>query len=148
DTGCFGVTSFQLFLNQPLLLTTPSMLSVCETELPNDATEVFDLTSKDEEILGPFGVGQGYTVEYFVSEADRDNNIPIPNPESYINTVNAQTIYVLVTSPEGCRSYTTLTIRVLPTPSPNFNPEPLVLCDDNNSPDAVEVFDLTDAEAD
>ncbi|MBE1615953.1 hypothetical protein IDF54_13910, partial [Flavobacterium sp. SaA2.13] len=124
------------------------MLTLCNSALPNDATEIFDLTVKDEEILGPFGVGQGYTVQYYESQADRDNNIPIVDPTQYENTANAQTLFVMVTSPEGCKSYTTLTIKVLPLPTPNFNPEPLVLCDDNNSPDAVEVFDLTDAEDD
>ncbi|WP_188622031.1 T9SS type B sorting domain-containing protein, partial [Flavobacterium suaedae] len=43
---------------------------------------------------------------------------------------------------------TTLTIKVLPLPTPETNPAPLVLCDDNNSPDGEEEFNLTDAEDD
>ena len=149
ESGCFGISSFQLLLNQPLAITMPSVLSLCETDPDtNDATEVFDLTVKNNEILGPFGVGMGHTVEYFLSEEDRDNGNPIPNPEAFTNTENAQTLFVLVTTPEGCRSYTTLTIKVLPLPTPNMNPEPLALCDDTNSPDGEEEFDLTLAQDD
>ncbi|QYJ68649.1 choice-of-anchor L domain-containing protein [Flavobacterium litorale] len=147
-TECFGISNFQLFLNQPLLLTTPSILTLCNSELPNDATETFDLTVKDEEILGPFGIGQGYTVTYYESEADQETGAAIPDPTQYENTDNAQTLYVTVTSTDGCESYTTLTIKVLPLPTPNQEPDALVLCDDNNSPDGEEEFNLFDAEAD
>ena len=61
-TACFSVTSFQLELDQPLLLTTPTVLAICNEELvngQNDGMAEFDLTVKDEEILGPQGIGQG-----------------------------------------------------------------------------------------
>lgn len=147
---CFSISSFFIHLDEPLLLETPSPLTVCNTELPNDAQEVFDLTSKDDEILGEFGIGQGYTVQYFESQDDVDNNNPIDNPQAYTNPAgeNPKTLFVVVTTDEGCRSYTTLTIRVLPLPQPDTTPDALVLCDDNGNGDGVEEFDLTDAEWD
>jgi valyl-tRNA synthetase len=148
-TECFGITSFMLEVQAPLALTTPPMFTICNSALPNDAIETFDLTTQYDIILGPQGVGQGYTVEFFETEQDRENGIAIPNPESYENEVfGVQTLYVTVTTDEGCRSYTTLTIKVLPLPEPNTEPEALVACDDNASPDGLEFFDLTDAEAD
>ncbi|MEL1243756.1 choice-of-anchor L domain-containing protein [Flavobacterium sp. DGU11] len=156
DTECFSITSFDLELNEPLLLETPTMLVLCNEDLPNDGITIFDLTTKDEEILGEFGIGQGMTVTYF--EQDPRTVVsaaPIQNPEAYQNSEpnvmpinNPRTLYVMVTTPEGCKSYTTLTIKVLPLPQPDINPDPLVLCDVNGSPDGKEIFDLTDAESD
>jgi len=155
-TECFSVTSFELELNKPLLLTTPTILAVCNEELPNDHIAVFDLTTKDEEILGVFGVGVGNTVAYYeLDPRTTTGATPIANPEAYTNpgpptapVTNPMTLYVMVTTPEGCKSYTTLTIKVLPLPQPDTNAAPLVLCDDNNSPDGEEIFNLTDAAAD
>ncbi|RYY56184.1 MAG: T9SS type B sorting domain-containing protein, partial [Chitinophagaceae bacterium] len=147
---CFGITSFILEIGTPHQLIQPAQYSVCnEVESSDDNQTVFDLTTRDNEILGPFGVGQGYTVEYFESQADMDNNNPITNPATYTNppTQNPKTLFVRVTTQEGCRSYTTLTVKVMPLPTPNLNPTPLELCDDNNSPDGIEEFDLTAADA-
>ncbi|AWH84816.1 hypothetical protein HYN59_06615 [Flavobacterium album] len=161
DTECFSVTSFQLELNKPLLLTTPTILAVCNesltapdgTYIGNDGIAQFDLTTKDDEILGQFGIGQGMTVTYFEIDPRVDPTaLPIDNPEAYTNPVppagNPKTLYVMVTTPEGCKSYTTLTIKVLPLPVPDENPDPLILCDVNGSPDGQEIFDLTEAAAD
>ena len=143
-TGCYSIASFTLHINTPLALTQPPVYSICNEALPNDATAVFDLTAMDDIILGPFGVGLGYTVNYYEPGATE----PIANPESYTNPSSPLTLTVEVITTEGCRSYTTLTIKVLPLPTPNTEPDALVLCDDNNSPDGVEAFNLNDAAAD
>ncbi len=154
DTECFTTASFQLELNQPLLLTRPTVLAVCDIldSDGNNAMTTFDLTVKDEEILGQFGIGQGMVVEYFVNDPRLDPAATaIPNPESYVNgppMVNPQTLYVRVTTPDGCLSYTTLTIKVLPLPVPDENADPLRQCDVNSSPDGMEIFNLSDAAAD
>ncbi|AWH85374.1 hypothetical protein HYN59_09725 [Flavobacterium album] len=160
-TECFSVTSFDLELNMPLLLTQPTMLTVCNeslyapdgTYIGNDGIAQFDLTTKDEEILGQYGIGQGNTVAYYELDPRVTSDVtPIPNPETYTNPAppagNPKTLYVMVTTPEGCKSYTTLTIKVLPLPQPDQDVEPLELCDVNGSGDGQEIFDLTDAETD
>jgi gliding motility-associated-like protein len=146
-TGCFNITSFELEVNSPLALTRPTAYVVCDDALPNDARAEFDLTTKNNEILGPGGVGLGYTVTYFESLSDRNANIPIADPEHYTNPAgqNPKTLQVMVTTDKGCRSYTTLTIKVSPLPTPEFNPAPLEECDDDT--DGQARFDLTDAEA-
>ncbi|MEP5207649.1 T9SS type B sorting domain-containing protein, partial [Nonlabens ulvanivorans] len=56
------------------------------------------------------------------------------------------TLYAVVTdSNTGCTDMVTLTIRVLPNPTPTLseNIPDLELCDDFNTGDGVEVFDLT-----
>lgn len=147
---CYSLTSFVLILHQPLFLITPSILAVCNEALPNDALAVFDLTTKNNEILGPLGIGQDFTIAYY--EIDPRTNptaLPIADPTAYmIPTKGAKTLFVVVTSEEGCKSYTTLTLKVLPLPVPDTTPNDLVVCDDKNSPDGIEEFDLTEAEDD
>ncbi|MEN0057130.1 MAG: hypothetical protein AAGC65_25860, partial [Mucilaginibacter sp.] len=148
DTHCFSVESFTLIINTPLVLTTPTPFVKCNEALPNDGQTEFDLTQKDDEILGAAGQGQGYTVQYYESDP-KTGAAPIANPTNYTNPAvpNPKTLYVKVTNDLGCVSYTTLTIKVLALPVPDTTPDPLVMCDDN-APDGTEVFDLTQAEAD
>jgi hypothetical protein len=144
STGCYAVGSFYLVINTPLALITPTPLKVCDNDAnPNDQSTVFDLTLKDLEITQG---SPGAVVTYYPSFADAQAGInPIINPTTYLNTIPAvQTVGVTVTSPDGCVSVTTLEIRVLAIPTPNFNPPALVpQCDVNNPGDMLEVFDLT-----
>ncbi|QBZ98742.1 T9SS type B sorting domain-containing protein [Flavobacterium sangjuense] len=146
-TGCYNVGSFQIEINTPLLLTTPTPLSVCDADdVPNDQLYVFDLTIKNTEI----NQATGYTVTYYPSllDAQNDTNV-ITTPTAYlIQNPPVQTLGVVVTTADGCTSITTLDIRVLSIPTPNRNPTPLApKCDDNNPGDMMEVFDLTVNEA-
>ncbi len=147
-TECFIVTSFKLFVDRPQELAHATPLIVCD-ELPNDNKALFDLTSKDDEILTPTGIGEQNLVQYFILEADRDAAINwITTPEAFENTVAGyQTLYVLVTTPQGCISKETLTLIVNPSPNPNINPLTLELCDSHDATigDGIEEFDLTDA---
>jgi gliding motility-associated-like protein len=144
-TQCFNIGSFLLEIDTPLLLTTPTPLSVCDDDAaPNDQHYVFNLTVKDAEI----NQGTGYTVTYYPSLLDAQNNtgaISAADAVAYINIPPAvQTLGVVVTTTAGCQSITTLDIRVLPIPTPNTNPTPLApKCDDNSPGDMMEVFDLT-----
>ena len=143
-TQCFAIGEFQLLVNRPLALTTPIPLSVCDSDAnPNNLYTTFDLTIRNNSITQ----GQlGYTVTYYPSYPVTSTSIAIANPTSYTNTIPAvQTLGVMVTSPQGCKNYTTLDIRVLPIPNPNFtNIPPLPpQCDINNTGDMLEVFNLT-----
>jgi gliding motility-associated-like protein len=142
QSGCYSITSFTLHLNLPLTLATNLLWSKCNEDLPNDGKAEFNLRDKENDILGPFGVGQGYIVAYYTDAA---HNNPIADPEHFTNTENAQTVFVVVTSPQGCVSTGSLTLRVLALPQPNMTPQPLVKCDDNGNNDHQEEFDLTDA---
>ncbi|HEY0110493.1 MAG TPA: hypothetical protein VGB67_12725, partial [Fibrella sp.] len=151
-TGCRNTGCFTLSVNAPLVLTTPSALAMCDYE-PNTTSfpqEVFDLTIKDAEILGAAGVAGGYTVQYFVTQADMFANQNAISPATaYPNITNAQTLWVAVTGPDptNCRSFTTMTIHVYPLPQPLLDPQEIEVCDDT-APTGTEPFDLTINEED
>jgi len=143
-THCFEIGTFQLEVNTPLALITPLPLSVCDSDTnPNNLFTTFDLTIRNNTITQGL---LGYTVTYYPSYPVTSTSIAIANPTNYINTIPAvQTLGVMVTSPEGCISYTTLDIRVLPVPNPNTANIPALTpqCDVNNTGDMLEVFNLT-----
>ena len=145
-TGCYKIGTFTLTVNAPLALTTPTPLSMCDDGPTSTLPQVvFDLTVKNDEIVGPGNIAAGYTVAYYVSQADQQAGINAITPATaFTNTSNAQTLYVAVTGPNptNCRSFTTLTIRVIPLPVPLLDAPELIVCDDN-APTGTEQFDLT-----
>jgi gliding motility-associated-like protein len=141
---CFSVGSFELIINAPLVLPTPAPLNVCDADAnPNNQYTAFDLTVRNTVITG----GQlNMTITYYPTYPVTASSVAIPNPTAYTNISPAvQTLGVMVTTPDGCKSYTTLDIRVLPIPVPNLNGiRPLTpQCDVNNTGDMLEIFDLT-----
>ena len=145
-TGCFNIGTFEIIVNIPLSLTTPTPLSLCDDDTnPNDQFHSFDLRVRDVMITQGL---PGYTVTYYPSYALAQGGNPanaIATPTAYTNTSPAvQTLGVVVTSAAGCQSVTTLDLRVLPIPTPNTNPPSLgAQCDNNNPGDMQEVFNLT-----
>eukprot|EP01038_Epipyxis_sp_PR26KG_P018557 gene18557-26220_t len=141
-TNCFTVGSFQLQVNTPIVLTTPTLYSLCDSDaVPNNQYSVFDM-------LGFVGTVPGHTLEFFF---DANYTQLISNPSAFQNTnAGSQTVHIVATNTAtGCKSYTTLTIQVLPIPTPrtNLTTMPLVKCDDVNPNDGYEIFDLTIHEA-
>jgi hypothetical protein len=120
-TDCYNVGSFQIIINTPLQLTTPTPLSVCDDDTnPNNQYHIFDLTVKNAQITQNL---LGYTVTYYPSLAlaQAGGATTITTPTAYTNgPPGVQTLGVVVTNNEtGCKSITTLDIRVLPIPLPN-----------------------------
>ena len=101
--------TFNLTVHSAPAINAPTPLTLCNEMLPNDGLTTFDLTTKNNEITGTC---LGCTVEYF---QQGDNN-PIAMPTAYVNTTSPQTLSVKVTSVDGCTSFTTLTLKVLPLP--------------------------------
>ena len=146
--GCITTGSFNVLVNPLPVIATPSPLELCDDDFYGsmDGFLEFDLTLKDNEIT----IGDGsLVVSYFETNAEAQSNTNQINPATaYTNTTNPQTIFVRVTNGDtGCFSFTTLTLRVQPNPTPQ-TPMPIVLCDDVNPGDNVETFDLTIREAD
>ncbi|NQX76283.1 T9SS type B sorting domain-containing protein, partial [Gilvibacter sp.] len=147
-TGCASVGSFELIVSLPPVIAAPGDLDAlerCDDETA-DGFASFDLTQAEDDItLG----APGLLVQYYTTETDAQNDTDAIDPATdYTNTVNPQTIWVRVTDGDtGCVSFTTLTIRVLPNPSPNTNPDPIEVCDEVTVGDGIEVIDLTQREA-
>src|SRR5690606_307515 len=101
--GCYSIVVLSLEVRLSPVVSEPSALRACAG--PN-GTAVFDLTSREDEIL--FGLdGSLYDVYYYEEESDAilagnlaltdpDFSAAIGNPLSYTNLTNPQTIYVLV----------------------------------------------------
>ncbi|WP_412561736.1 choice-of-anchor L domain-containing protein [Winogradskyella sp. MIT101101] len=151
-TGCQDTGEFELQVQLPPEPVQPTPLEECDDlgESPGDEMTEFDLTVKDAEITDGNG---SWSVTYYETNADAQAEMnAIPDPTQYTNTsvnglpANPQTLYVVVTDTDtGCVAYTTMTIRVLPnpTPTPSDQLPDLELCDDINTGDGVEEFDLT-----
>ena len=147
-SGCINTGEFELIVNPLPVIVQPTPLELCDDDYyaASDGIQTFDLTVKDTEITSGDG---SLLVSYYETqaEAQADSNAITP-ANAYPNTVNPQTIYVRVTDGDtGCYTFTTLTLRVLPNPTPQ-TPLPIILCDDVNSGDGVEMFDLTVREMD
>ncbi|QCE41978.1 T9SS type B sorting domain-containing protein [Psychroserpens sp. NJDZ02] len=154
--GCVTTGQFEIRVDFPPVLVQPTPLAICD-ELDanyyenNDDMATFDLTLKDDEITAG---DVSWIVAYYVTQADAQADVNvIADPTMYTNMMvganpaNPQTVYVRVTdSNTGCFSFTTLTIRVLPNPTPLENPDNIELCDDVaivGPNDLIEIFDLT-----
>lgn len=141
-TGNFDTTSFNLTINPTPPDLGPFEMMLCDDDLQGstltDEISTFDLTSMHNEITNG---DPALAVEWFFSYADEAADIPIPNPSAFQNINTPQTVIGRVTSALACKTLVTLTLIVLPNPSPNMNPTPLEVCDDNN--DGVASFDLT-----
>ncbi|WP_179376654.1 T9SS type B sorting domain-containing protein [Winogradskyella wichelsiae] len=150
--GCYKITSLELIVNALPEAIQPTELNLCDDlgEMPGDNFTVFDLTVKDDEIIGD---NASWSVAYYETNADAQSQTNvIADPTQYTNTsvggldANPQTLYAVVTDTDtGCVDYVTLTIRVLPNPTPALSEDipNIELCDDVNTGDGVEVFDLT-----
>jgi len=146
NNGCVNVGEFNLIVGLPPVIIQPTPLEKCDDEVADQITE-FDLTIKNDEITAG---NIDWEVIYYETQEDALSGINnIENPESYTNTAlggnaaNPQTLHVAVINNEGCVAYTTLTIRVLPNPTPSTDPADIELCDYDNPGDQIEVFDIT-----
>ena len=145
-TECFKAVALPLIVNPLPVIVLPTPLELCDDAVADQRT-IFDLTDKNLEITD--GDGSLEVVCYTTLLDAQDATNAIADPTAYTNTAispaaaNPQTLHVRVSDLDtGCYVLTTLTIRVLPNPTPNLNPDNLIACDDTNSGDGLEVFNL------
>ena len=125
----------------------PSDLMVCDDD--NDGFSTFDLSQQDFVILGTQNP-LNFSLAYYETIADAENNVnPIANAFAYMNIVaDAQVIYARLENLEtGNADLTNFYLFVNPSPTPVLDPDDLILCDETNTGDGQEVFDLTINEA-
>ncbi|MEM0519464.1 T9SS type A sorting domain-containing protein [Aequorivita flava] len=141
-SGDYDTTNFELIINPTPPNLGPFEIMLCDDELQGststDTISTFDLTANNQVITGG---DPTLTVTWFLSFADEAANIPIPNPTTYQNIATPQTVIGRVENTFGCKTLVALTLSVWPNPSPNANPTPLIVCDDDN--DGFAAFDLT-----
>ncbi len=142
--NCFRYTKFSITLNPLPILVNIAPITLCDEGVNRkDGFTTFDLSETTKLLTNN---QSGYQTNYFISDelAKAGDVSKAINTASFTNTVNPQVLYVRVKNTEtDCLSYTTITLRVLPNPSPE-TPTPIELCDVNATGDGVEFFDLTE----
>ncbi|WP_121667039.1 PKD domain-containing protein, partial [Mesonia aquimarina] len=126
---CYNLTDFTLE-------TTPVTVGVVSDKYACDGgttgTASFDLTDSDNEALSGQSP-QDYTLSYYASQTDLDNDNAIATPTAYENTSNPQEIFVRVSADAiaDCTASTSFMIETVPS-APIGSPTPLVACDTDN----------------
>src|SRR5690606_4867478 len=144
--SCNRIMSFTIKVNLPTAINQPTPIVKCDDNLPNDGQSVFDLTIREPQILPAQATDT--EIKYYLSLQDAQNDInEITNPSSYTNISNPQTIHIAVTNQWGCKSYTTLTIRVLPLPNISTLPAVLEACENPALGAGMAMFNLEDIES-
>ncbi|ARV09601.1 hypothetical protein BTO05_08095 [Winogradskyella sp. PC-19] len=138
---CFNAIdmSFQLIVNPNPVIFEPDAIEICSVEV----NTIYDLTERESQITGN---DTSVTINYYETQTDLDNNIPINDPQNYLNTQLSRDIIVVVTNGNNCTSQETLTL--ITTLYDNYNTSllPLEECEVDN--DGFDNFDITRAESD
>ncbi|WP_339753991.1 choice-of-anchor L domain-containing protein [uncultured Winogradskyella sp.] len=115
-----------------------SDFELCD-DLSNNGIEIFDLTTKDSEVLASVPTSN-YTISYHYLDVEAQNGInAINNPIQ--NTTNPQIIYTRIEDTDnGCLAFSTINLIVNPLPS-IVDPSPLMVCDDQTA-DGFTTIDL------
>ena len=140
-TDCFDITPFQLIVEDvPVIANELEDLLVCDTQ-ENDGLFIFNLTINESLAIGS---QTGVSVTFHLTEEDASDTInPIPNPDSFENTISPQIIYVRIAQDDDmlCDTIDSFFIQVFDQPIvPSL--DDLVACDDSSN-DGVLLFDLT-----
>ena len=127
----------------PVLGAGPFELAACDDDQGGstltDGLSTFDLTDLNGAITLD---DDSLSVFYFASLADQADGNPIADPTAYQTVVpGAQNLFVTVVTGFGCEAFATVTLRVLPNPTP-ATPTGLEVCDDGTDGEAD--FNLTD----
>ncbi len=156
--GCHRVANLELFVSTtqiPPTFTIPTYQECDDTRVDDNITDgitVFDFSDATAQIEGLFPAGQNITVTYYENTADAlaEANA-IPDIANHINTVSPfnQTIIYRVDSDvdNECLGLGELQLETI-NPTPNTDPDDLVLCDDETIGDLEEVFNLRQNEMD
>jgi len=140
NNGCVVFTNFDLVVNPNPELFPPDPLTYCDPD--NDGFGSFVLTDANNQITGG---DPNLFVTYHETFTNAQNNVlPLPIPYTNIVIYNQTVFARVVNVSTGCISIIELVLEVLDSPQ-LVDPDPLVLCDENNNGTAV--FDLTLAEA-
>ncbi len=118
-TSCSAISTITLVINTTPIPVQPAIFELCddiESGSNSDGLAIFDLHTRDDEITGS---DPTLTVSYHLTQSDADEGTATL-PDMYQNvTPDFQTIWVRVEdNMTGCYELITLTIAVIPLPSP------------------------------
>src|SRR5690606_23744253 len=135
NSTCTEIAEIELILNPIVDFPSVGMVDYCDTD--QDGLTSIDLASFSSLVTQ----GQtGFTVSYFLTEADADANSNVL-PNFYTNATNPQTFYARITETlTGCADVNPIEVNVLLAPETS-TPNPIIICDTDQ--DGFFVVDLT-----
>ncbi|RZP15634.1 MAG: hypothetical protein EVA38_03200, partial [Flavobacteriales bacterium] len=137
NTNCFDLTELVLQVDESPAITDPiSDYLICD-DVSGDGVELFNLLSKDSEILNS---QIGVSLAYFETEAEAIAGTPqIPTPNAYLSSGGV--VWVRADNSAGC--VTILSFNLIVGSAPVYSVVPTFeLCDDIPLNDEAE-FDLS-----
>lgn len=145
DSACIAFTTLTIKVLSNPTPTVPDPIELCDYNVivppgPYDEVELFDLTSRNTQILK----GNNWTIDYFESYNDaveNENAIPVIEHTSYQNKSNPQFIYVKVSNPDTlCFEIVELELIVNPVPDDTAVVTPYIVCAADDS--EIGIFNL------
>lgn len=137
DGNCLELTDITLLVNPILLFTPASPVPYCDTD--DDGIVSIDLHSLDDLVTNG---NPNFSVDYFPTQFDADNNTSNQLPPFYTNTNPIETIYARIEHIlTGCSTVNPFDIEILVAPAAS-QPTPYIICD--NDQDGFSVVNLED----
>jgi gliding motility-associated-like protein len=145
-TDCATIVPLELYVHEePQIVQTPPALETCD-DISADGVAQFDLTDSEDSILNGVVDPAAVAITYHETQANAESNTAsIAVPTSYSNIPPDNTVWVRVEyTATGCYQVAELELLVNPLPV-LVQPNPLNLCDYNNTGDGIEEFTLEDS---
>ncbi|GGE42349.1 choice-of-anchor L domain-containing protein [Psychroflexus planctonicus] len=138
--NCFTVESFNLSINNVEIANEINDIFFCSSI----ASPIYILTAQNNSILGANQVIENYTINYFTSQSDADNNVnAISNPSGYPlpSGVSSQDIFVRISNNDDVNCYETTSFEIGRYIIPQISSiQDLSVCGDFSN---TQTFDLT-----
>lgn len=125
--GGSETVSKTITITRPPVQNPVTDMVICDTD--NDGRALITLNDKTPEILGAQNAAD-FTVFYYTSQENADNNTSPVNAASYTNVTNPQTFYARVVSNINRDCYITTSFQVILVGKPAINVATIALCDD------------------
>lgn len=123
---------------------------MCDTDAnPADGFASFILSNAKPSILGTQGL-TGFTVSYYLTQADADVNRAPLNPNAYTNVSNPQAIYARVINNANPQCFATTSFQLKVVDGPSITNKEFFVCDDAQDGDDTNgraIFNLSDIAA-
>lgn len=141
NTDCYSTDAFILTVNDAPEAIDTTIIQCDEDGIPEGFT-TFNLNQVLDDITNST---PDRTVNFYTSQVDLENNEDEINPDAFVNYLNPQIIYALVTNTTtGCSNVAEITLQASLTSS---NDTFLEACDDDGTEDGFVNFNLSETES-
>jgi gliding motility-associated-like protein len=143
NPGCVSTIALNLIVNEAII-TNNSSLFQCDEDGSIDGFTIFNLDEAFDDLTAGF---PDRNIVFYPDAISALSQINAINSLGYSNISNPQTITAVVTNPNtNCFATATLTLEVSTTSISNYDAAPV--CDDADSEDGLNTFNLNDFSAD